>query len=192
MFSRHALVGYKTIQKLTALIQYVDHCIMDNNVVELEVTKPIAVSKVLPDSSAAIARETVGTRQVVIEKLPKKLNFVTKILFAATAVNFVLILVIGITLTAFQTKTATKAEFNEISNEIATVGEPGPVGPQGPPGHQGSPGSPGPSGSAGPSGPPGVPGAHGAAGATGQLGPPGMPGNEGKIFYDIHLVTVYT
>ena len=150
------------------------------NLVELEVTKPTLTSaKMVP----ATVTQPVGTQQVIIEKTPKKLNVVTKFLLAATAVNFMLIIIIGISLTAFQTKNTTKAELNKISNEITTMGKqgnagpPGPPGPTGPPGHPGVPGSPG---AAGPSGPPGVQGQHGIVGAPGPQGPPGTPGDDGE------------
>ena len=88
--------------------------LMATNFMEME--KPVAV---VP---CTISRETTNT-PVIIEKKTKKLNLVTKFLLVATGINFALIMVIALTLTAFQTKTATKAEFDEVAREIAQGSE---------------------------------------------------------------------
>ena len=146
----------------------------------MEMEKPIAV---VPTPSCTIPRETTNT-PVIIEKKTKKLNLVTKFLLVATGINFVLIVVIALTLTAFQTKTATKAEFDEVAREIA-LGEKGDAGPPGSAGNQGPAGHPGPAGPPGPSGPAGTAGQHGVPGAAGQQGPPGPPGSAGSYAYYI-------
>ncbi len=85
----------------------------------------------------------VVAQPVIAGKASKKFNLVTKFLLAATVINFVLILVIGIAMTAFQTRTATKAEFNEVSREIAMAGEKGDAGERGMQGLPGLAGLPG-------------------------------------------------
>ena len=66
-------------------------------------------------------------------------------------------------MTAFETRTAAKAEFEEISNEIVaeTQGAEGPEGSRGPEGPEG------PTGVQGPPGPRGSPGQNGTRGSPG-------------------------
>ena len=141
---------------------------MNSGAVELQASKPGIVpnnNNMVPASTVTIPRENMLTPNILTEKIPKKFNAVTNILLAATLINFLLIIVIGISMTAFETKTATKAEFDKISSEVAAEmkGATGPPGPQGPAGEQGAPGHPG---------------APGVQGLTGNAGPPGRAGNH--------------
>ncbi len=106
---------------------------------------------------------TTLTGQVVHKNNPQKMSFIIKILIAASVVNFVLTIFIGVTLSFFLARTATKTELNTVSRDVqamltGALASQSLVGPPGPPGTAGPPGPAGTTGHPGTAGPPGTTG----------------------------------
>ena len=82
------------------------------------------------------------------------MSTVTKLLIAASVMNFVLIIVTAAVLSFFLAQSATKSEVTGVSEQVTSIagqtqGSIGPVGPPGPPGVPGNHGVPGTSGPSG-------------------------------------------
>jgi len=70
----------------------------------MEMSKVPVSNVILPATTFAAKNVNAETPSVIIEKRVKKFNLFTKVLFAATGINFALLIIVGISLTAFETR----------------------------------------------------------------------------------------
>jgi len=89
---------------------------------EVEMSKVPVSNVVLPATTFAVRNGNTGTPSVIIEKRVKQFNLFTKVLFAATGINFVLLIVIVICLTTFETRhqheiDSLKEDTKELKNQ---------------------------------------------------------------------------
>jgi len=96
----------------------------EGNVMQMHFNKKAGTLSDMSASYAPVPTSSLDNQlqpPVIIGKKPKKFNKFVKFLFAATGINFLLIIIIAIAMTSFQTKNVTKSEFSEVTHEIARM-----------------------------------------------------------------------